>query len=203
MKKLLLVVTVIFMSNLAMSQEVVKQKEVGLAFYDLGNLSNLGITYKTGTNRAMWRFTTLFANGDNAIQTTDSITGNNSRLGFGVKFGREYRKEIANNFELRYGADIFYNFSHGAYNTESDYTNSQDISVEQTNHVGGINLILGFNYVIKQHFVIGIEMLPSVSYKYIKRIDGLDTAHEVTTKSTGFSWGLSNNSVLVSLAYRF
>ena len=201
MKKLLLVLTVVFMSNLVMSQEVIKQKEVGLVLYDLGNLSNFGMTYKTGNNHAMWRFTTLFAGGSNSEQTVDSITGSNSNLGFGVKFGREYRKEIANNFEFRYGADISYSFSYTT--SKNAYMTYRDASNEQTTHKPGLNLVFGFNYVIKQHFVIGLEMLPYASYIYSKRKDGLNTPDELTTKTTGFSWGLSNNSVLVSLSYRF
>ncbi len=200
MKKLLLVLTAVFMSNLVMSQEVSKQKEVGLVFY---NFDNFGITYKTGTNHAMWRFTTLFAGNNKSEQTADSLTGNNSNLGFGVEFGREYRKAITNNFEFRYGGDISYQFSHSTTDIENGNYSTRNVSLKQTNHSPGLNLVLGFNYVIKQHVVIGFEMLPYFRYHYSKRVQYLDSSDEQTTKTIGFAWGLSSQSVLISLAYRF
>ena len=105
MKKSLLIVLCLSMSYYLMAQEneKVKQKEIGLVF---SNLDNFGLTYKTGTEKSLWRFTTLFISGDNIEETEDSLLSKQNKLGFGVKIGKEYRKNIAQNLELRFGADL-------------------------------------------------------------------------------------------------
>jgi hypothetical protein len=200
MKKLLLVLTVVFLINPVFSQEKTKQQEVGLAFY---NFNAFGIVYKTGTNKSLWRFSTLVANGRNEKQTIDTTPNNNSSLGFRIQFGREYRKAISDQFEFRYGTDLFYGFSYSAEEQNSSTMSSRDFSLKTTRHTFGINLVLGFNYIIKKHIVIGAEMLPYLSYLHMKRVYDSTISGEITDTTKGFSWGFTNQSVLISLAYRF
>ncbi len=90
-------------------------------------------------------------------------------------------------------------------NSEDDKSiNNHDIIFEQTIYQPGINLVIGLNYVFKEHFVIGAELLPHFSY-----ITGKSTRSsyryndDIESDISGFSYGLSNSSALISLSYRF
>jgi hypothetical protein len=77
------------MSYYLMAQETVKQKEIGLVF---SNLDNFGLTFKTGTDKSLWRFNTLFISGSNMDNTADSLVNNQSNMGFGVKIVKSTAK---------------------------------------------------------------------------------------------------------------
>ena len=208
------------MPFLLIAQNTVKQKEAGIVFNNLNNLKDIGLTYKTGTNKSMWRFTTLFLSGGIANQT-DQIPGRYNadhkthNFGFGLKFGKEYRKPFANNFELRYGADLSFSYSRSTINRHITddlvvYHSSVEESWEQM--APGVNLVFGVNYVIKKVFVIGAEILPGLKYttttSTLKSYDTYTLQSEKKTKSSGFSiYGFSSNSIFsavkITLAYRF
>ena len=67
MRKSLLILLCLSMSYFLMAQETVKLKEIGLVS---SNLDDIVITFKTGTDKALWRFNTLFMSGDK-IETTN------------------------------------------------------------------------------------------------------------------------------------
>lgn len=202
MKKTLMILLSLSMSYFIMAQEKEKQKEIGLVF---SNLNNFGLTYKSGTDQSLWRFNTLFISGKNMEQTEDSSVYNQNRMGFGIKFGKEYRKVIVENLELRYGADISFTYSHSKTDKDDKSVNDYDWQREQTIYSPGINLVLGLNYVINDNFVIGAEMLPN--FTYVKEISETKNIYnsdeELESDNSGFNYGLSNSSVLLSLAYRF
>jgi len=89
MKKNVLILLTIIMSYTLMAQQ--KQKEVGLVF---NNLNNFGLSYKTGTNKALWRFNTMFISGYNINSSSDrdsiSDVNNENLFGFGISMGREF-----------------------------------------------------------------------------------------------------------------
>ncbi|NOR87641.1 MAG: hypothetical protein GQ527_08540 [Bacteroidales bacterium] len=198
MKKLSLIILATTMSFFVMAQEKIKQKEVGLVF---SSLNNFGITYKIGTQKALWRFTSLIASGSNRKSTLgdsdNEIEIINSDLNFGFKFGREYRKAINEKLEFRYGADLA--FSYG-------YTNQEDSSddLKRTSYATGANLVLGLNYAINNHFIIGAEILPHITYymSNTMRIDD-DDQSEIETSNNNLYYGFSTSSALLSLMYRF
>jgi len=70
----------------------------------------------------------------------------------------------------------------------------------------GINFVFGLNYVVNDKFVIGADILPGFSY-YTGTLTEMNYyinyGNETKTNFSGFNYGLSNTSVLVSLAYRF
>ena len=109
MKKSLLILLCLSMSYYLIAQETVKQREIGLVF---SNLDNFGLTFKIGTDKSLWRFNTLFITGNNMDNTSDSLVNKQNNMGFGVKIGKEYRKKIVANLELRFGADISFTYSH-------------------------------------------------------------------------------------------
>lgn len=183
------------------AQEKPKQKEVGLVF---NNLNSFGLTYKTGSEKSLWRFNTLLISGRNTNETADSLVKNQSNIGFAIKFGKEYRKVIIENIELRYGVDLSFSYNQSTNSEDDKSINNHDIIFEQTIYQPGINLVIGLNYVFKEHFVIGAELLPHFSY-----ITGKSTRSsyryndDIESDISGFSYGLSNSSALISLSYRF
>jgi hypothetical protein len=67
-------------------------------------------------------------------------------------------------------------------------------------------LVFGFNYKLGDNFVIGAEVLPNFSYTTgtsIEKYYYTNNGDEVKSDISGFNYGLSNTSVLLSLAYRF
>jgi len=202
MRKSLLILLGLSMSYTLMAQEPVKQKEIGLVF---SNLDNFGLTYKTGTEKSLWRFNALFINGSNMENSADSLVDTRSSMGFGVRIGKEYRKKLADKLALRYGADV--SFSYNQSKQEYDYktVNGTDRKNERTTYQPGINLVFGLNYAFSDHFVLGVELLPGFSYTTGTSVDkNYYGSYDKELKSdiSGFNYGLSNTSAVLSLSYR-
>jgi hypothetical protein len=201
MKKACMFLLAITVSVFAMAQEKTKQKEVGLIFR---NLDNFGVIYKSGSEKALWRYNALMISGSSQKNDAEVYSDEQSKIGFSAGFGREYRKEIAENFELRYGADLSFAYNHSTFDHKDD--NGIDLEREQTTYSSGVNLIFGFNYVFKEKFVVGFELLPAFSYYTGKSVqkDGHGTTDdEINSDISGFNYGLSNSSAVLSVAYRF
>jgi len=119
------------------------------------------MSFKVGSNKFKWRLNALLLSGGNSymfVGSTDieSIT---NQSGFGLSAGNEYHKPINENFEFVFGYDFFNNYSMSIY----DDGFSQFIS-QQKEHTTGFNLVFGFNYIAKEHIVIGAELLPFASW---------------------------------------
>lgn len=203
MKKAMFTLLFLLVSYSFMAQETVKQREIGLVF---NNLNGFGLTYKTGTNKSLWRFNTLMVSGNNMNNKSDDTTLKQSSFGFGVKIGREYRKNIVKNLELRFGADL--SFLYTQAKSDYDYLayNNQVRINEMTSYSPGVNLVFGFNYLINEKIIFGAELLPSFNYVTGTAAETLfynNDAQEVKQDFSGFNYGLSNTSVLLSVAYRF
>jgi hypothetical protein len=203
MKKTLIFLTTLAMSCSLMAQGQSKQREVGLVF---NSLNSFGLTFRTGTDKALWRFNTLYLSGNNTKETADSSETKYTNTGFELKIGREWRKNITTNFEFRVGADLSFRYSQSKNDINDKSVRDEDYLQKSTIYQPGINLVLGFNYVIHENFVVGAEVMPFFSYstgtsteKYYYTNNGA----EVKSKISGFSYGLSNSSVLVNLVYRF
>ncbi|MCX6234995.1 MAG: hypothetical protein NT175_09800 [Bacteroidetes bacterium] len=203
MKKVLFILIALSMSFIVMAQEKPKQKEVGLAF---SSLNNFGLTFRTGTNKSLWRFNTLLILGSNRTQNEDSSELITNSIGFDTRIGKEYRKNIAENLELRYGADLSFSFDYSKYDHNDKSADNEDRLSESTTYRPGINALFGLNYVINNKFVIGAELLPGFSYligKTTQKNISNNESQEVKTDNSGFNYGLSNTSALLSITYRF
>ncbi|PKQ61627.1 hypothetical protein BZG01_18965 [Labilibaculum manganireducens] len=199
MRKLILTGLAIAFGLLAMAQEKTKQREVGLSF---SNLDQFGIIYKVGDEKALWRFNAVSLGGsenksENLLDSESEDTRNS--FGFGLGFGREFRKVIATSLEFRYGLDLRYNYS--KYENQND--NSVYNSDSKTNRLG-LDFVVGLTYDISDKLVFGAELSPGVGYSISKQTtknsDG-DISAKSETKN--FSYGLSNSSAQLTLAYRF
>ncbi len=186
MKQITLIILVITFSMSMNAQEKEKQREVGITF---SSFENFGFTYKTGTSNSLWRFTTLRVSGRNLNLTQDTAStysfSPDNYIGLSVGFGKEYRKEIAKNLEMRFGADLTFHCGYSKDRTK--------------NYSPGINLVFGLNYLFNNNIIMGAEILPGVSYTTIKNTDSSGSGIDYTY----INYGLSNKSVLLSFAYRF
>jgi hypothetical protein len=78
--------------------------------------------------------------------------------------------------------------------------------MKNTIYKPGINLVLGFNYVLFEHYVFGVEIMPGVNYttgsSTEKNVNG-NYPNEVKSNISGFDYGFSSSSVMLNVLYRF
>jgi hypothetical protein len=193
MKKVaLIIVSVLFAWN-SYSQETTKQNEVGIIF---NNLHNFGLTFRTGTEQSLWRFNTLTFSGRDRTTTRDTSESSSNRIFGKVAFGKECRKEIATNLALRYGLDFSFSYRH--YTDDNGYSKS-----ENTIYTPGFNLIFGLNYQVGDVIVIGAELMPYFEYGIGEGIYKRDDQPKEKSDIEEMSYGLSNQSLMLSVVYRF
>jgi len=204
MKKLVLLFATMFLAVTLMAQEPAKQQEIGLSFY---SLNGFGITYKTGTEKALWRFNSIAISGDNNNYSNEYNDEKTSDTSFGISFGKEFRKALAENFELRYGADLSFRYDQSSNRIEYKENNpfyNYYLQKRET-YTPGLNLVFGINYIINDKLVIGAELLPGFGYSFgtatHKQSETTDT--ETEQDISGYNLRISSSSALLSIAYRF
>jgi hypothetical protein len=165
--------------------------EVGLTFNS--NL-DFGLIYKTGTEKSVFRLQGLFLNGSHQSAPNGNNTNlNNNSYGFGISLGSEFRQNIAKNLFLIYG------FGAGAQYVGQDVINNG--IVEQYHHIFSpkINLVVGFSYVLKEHWIFSIEALPYIQYDAITQSSG----NSLGVVSSRITYGMNMASVRLVIAHRF
>lgn len=204
MKKLFMILVIGGLCFSAMAQEKTAQpslkiREAGIGF---SNLNNFDLLFRVGTQKSLWRFSLLAGTGNNYTIKKDEIKNNDYQYTFGVKAGHEFRSPINKNFEFRYGLDLFFNFN--MQKTTTYYSNVETIVTKISGYSPGLNFVLGFNYVVKEKFVIGAEVQPFVAYQIQKR-EATSTENDVVAEYTenNINFGVTNKSALLSIAYRF
>ena len=203
MKRLLLSLFIMTLSTALNAKETdkIRLKEVGLTFY---NLDGFGITYRISNEKAVWRFNTAFSNGNQSFVQFQT----NTNFTFGVNAGREWRKMLSEKLDFRLGFDMQYIYQSSISKNDLSSPGNDDKSIS---HTGGVNLVLGFNYAISKSIYLGAEVLP-----YIRSTNTIYTGSRLYTDQFGNSFlesyereinndsfGLQNNSALVSIIYRF
>ncbi len=193
MKRTFLFLVAIALYFSVLSQEKIKQKEVGFVF---SNFDNFGLLLKRGNDKAMWRYTTMLLAGTKQEYPTDSVTISN--LGFSLGIGNEFRKKVTDNFEFCFGYDVTYSYSLNKSDNLRPFPKS---GITKTSyHTPGINLVFGINYIVKEHLVLGVEVLPYYRWVWKNVYDKYDT---LLSESKGYEYGISNTSARLSIAYRF
>ena len=201
MKKLVLMLTAILMALFASAQDNSKQQEAGIVF---SSLNNFGLTYKIGTEKGLWRFTTLYLSGNNNKTSYDSVDNKHFSTGFGLKVGREWRSKLTHTFEFRYGFDLAFSYSHSkdVVDDKSVLQSYNGGTLKSDSYTPGVNFVLGFNYVFQKVIVLGFEAMP-----YFNFTTGTSSQENygITTKSKSseFSYGLNSTSLMLSISYRF
>jgi hypothetical protein len=204
MKKTFLILLTIASTCSINAQEKTKQKEVGFTF---SNLDNFGLSYKFGNSNSVWRINTLLVSGSETKRTDSNRETNSKSIGFTLKFGKEYRKQITEKLEFRYGADLSFGYNKNE-NDANDQHLIDDLYVTNNNsetvlYRPGANLIIGFNYLVSENIILGAELLPGFNYMSGTTTRTNSNFVETETDLSGFDYGLSSSSALLTLAYRF
>lgn len=202
MKKSLLIFASLLIVLSSYSQDSTntkKEKEIALSF---SNLNSFGLSYRFGKPNSLWRINTLIISGSNSNKKGDGLDEGRIRSGLTVKFGKEFRKSITDKVEIRYGADLSVGIAKNKSDIDDKSTANNDRSYERRTYSPGINLIFGFNYLINDNLLIGAEILPDFTYTTGTETD-ITNGIEETFDISEYSYGLSNNSVLLTVAYRF
>lgn len=174
-----------------------KVKELGIIF---SNFDNYGLTFRIGNQKRLLRINTLsFKNyqESNSSDYTNKVIQNTS---IGTSIGIEFRKNVTNEFQLRAGVDGIYRYTKTISQnkqSETDYYNEQRINTY------GLGLVLGANYVYREKLVLGVEIVPSYTIKRGQEKNQQALADIAAQKIKGSSFDLSNESVKLSIAYRF
>ena len=164
-----------------------KLREIGLRF---GGLNGFGMTYRFGTPTALWRIDGFGLGSQLFTSKADSQSVSDFELNMTISIGREYRKEIAKNLQLRTGFQ--FGLSVG-YDAENNPTGKASRFVLMP-LVGGI---IGANYVIKDRFVIGAEINPYLYYRFQSSGNSPSQLYQ-----HGFGLNI-NNSATLSACIRF
>lgn len=203
MKRMLLLLVAFAIIGSLFAQEKVKQKELGLVFE---SFNSFGIMYKFGHQKSMWRLKTLYGSGQNSESSATDAEYNNKRYYIGLAFGKQFSKPITDKLDLIYGIDLKYSYfySYDLRVSSEDYQSANTERMEYY-HAPGLNLVLGFNYIIHESIIIGVELLPGFSYAMGKRTESYSDypENDMEFDNTQFNFNISSSSAMVSLAYRF
>jgi len=179
-----------------------KRQEAVLLFR---NLDNIGIGYRIGTERSLWRFglTTQLSGNDQLQQDSVIQTINDSFLS--VYFGKEWRHQLSDKLILRIGGDIYFN--HGKSVIESGINGNFRSRQESLSKWYGANVVTGFIYQINNNLHCGFEYLPSFGRSINKRKSASsfnsDPSEFTTVSSERLEFRLDNSSLRFNLGFNF
>jgi hypothetical protein len=253
MKKItVLTIPLIMVCIFALAQESpVKIREIGFVF---SNFNSFGLRYKRGSEKTLFRITSLVLNGTNTSNEYNNyfLDGNNYKvpssptntIGASLNFGFEKRKPINDKFYFYFGIDWLNSFTYSdkntvtpayfsiedhsnnvytVYSAEVNNTNKQESWTVNT----GFGIVVGAAYKINNSFSVAAELIPSVSYKFSKTNSAITDygVHWLYNNSTGsvipepnqyistdirqtiinkgFTYGLTNATASITLAYKF
>jgi len=202
MKKSLLILASLLIAFSSYSQDSTntqKQKEVAIGF---SSLNSFGLSYKFGKPNSLWRINTIIATGSNIDETSDSVGQTYSNFNIKFRFGKEFRKSLTEKLEFRYGADLSFGYTNRKSERDDKTISNNDILNERITYSPGLNLVLGFNYLISDNILIGAEILPSFEY-VTGTSEQLSNGTEIKSDISGFNYGFTNSSALLTFAYRF
>jgi hypothetical protein len=211
MKKTILLVLFVAIAVTFKAQQSIPQQEIGLI---VDGFDITGLTYMTGTNTSLWRFSALNTTGVNRNYDyeQDSTSTTNNTINFSCRVGKEFRKLIAKNIEFRYGVDV----SVGYYYSNDDYTDLASSTSLTSSYskrstiTPGLNAVVGFNYLINNRLFIGAELNPGINCWFEKNervTNGIQPGGSLVTiedsyQASGIGYNLSNTSIQITLAYR-
>jgi hypothetical protein len=187
----------LLVTQISFGQEKERVKEIGLGF---SNLDEFGFVYKTGHQKSMWRFNVISLHNSKSDVEQDGLTDNELKnSGFNFSVGKEYYNDLTPKFQFKYGWDIFYGFTKSKQKEIASNLYTDRDKFENKNRYCGVNLVLGVNYPINDHIVLGAEVTPALQWHKSKKEQNDETIYE----NTGHSFGFSNHNARITLSYRF
>jgi len=204
-------ILLLLLNTLAYSQQNDKIKELGVVFGD-GN--NAGITYRFGSPRSLFRLHTLILGGGESSLISEQNEVDKNNFGFGLKAGKEFRLVISEKICIRQGADVSFGYS---LEKTIDKTTSYDFGygygyntsepgselITKT-YMPGFNIVIGLNYNINDHLIVGFELLPFIQFykSTLTILNDSDSFEEKEIEETGFNYGINSNSALLSIVVK-
>lgn len=181
----------ISLSLVSFGQEKGKAKEIGLAF---NNFDKFGFVYKIGHQKSMWRFNVIaLRNSKSEVEEPEELDSESKNIGFNFSLGKEYYSDLATNFQFKYGWDLSYRYA------KNEAESNQNNKLEAKHRDYGIDLVLGVNYPVSKHIILGAEVTPGFNWgKSEQKQNG-----QKTRETTNYGFGFSNNNARITLSYRF
>ena len=182
------------------------QKTAAPAIHQVGiNFSNLnafGLHYKTGNEKTLLRLSLLSMNLGTSAQwakVEDSVDVKQHNYGAGFRIGFEKKVPVVAHFDFIWGLEAGCNFNYQKMTTKDTYSDFKRTTWDITPL---IDIVLGVNYTIADHLVLGAEITPNVHYSYGKT-KYTNVTQNLETTNSSFGFGFTNNSASLSVAYRF
>jgi hypothetical protein len=198
MKKKSLILSMMVVVAISANCQSEIRKEVGIEFR---NLDYFGVTYRTGTEQALWRISgfSIGASKDESYGS-GTVIYTSSSAGVSLQFGREFRKAITDKFQFRYGLDLSYSYTVTSSNYDSPSSHTKlTVGVSRPGVVG----VLGANVLINEHFLVGAELQPQISYKIgHQKEENLMDGSETNRDIPGFEFWV-RDLLALSVIYRF
>lgn len=213
MKKSIWFVCLLFVVGLTFASEKDRVIELGVTttrpLYDTYN-----VMAKIGDDHSVLRIGSISASDYMYWQSADDIDGNDTLISnlfyssnsVGFAIGREIRKDLKDNFELRYGLDFTFALNQRKYEDVRDTLYTVDMVDYEISP--GFRFVLGMNYVLKDKIVFGIEVLPKLYFNYLyskRSYDYADASQDDRSDiQKRYLWRFDFSSIaLLSISYRF
>lgn len=179
---------------LAQSESRERLHEIGLSFY---GLDAFGIRYKTGTEKDLFRMTTLYGNfshNQTIFSDQDDSDMKTTSANIGISAGYEHRIAMVKNFQFLIGPDAYVSYG---WNKE-DFENYLPDQIRNTISAK-IGLLLGFNWNIREFLSLSAEVVPGLSYSHSTYLQSDD---QNKRSQNSIQFGFSNQSASLTIAYR-
>ena len=178
MRQILLLLSFLLFSVFTTLQAQTRQHEIGVR---APGLDNFDFLYKrsAGANRFL-RFRLLTVNSQYETTASEGLRIFN----LGAAAGLEWRNGIADDFTFIHGPEL----SLAGSTRKNDNRDAWDLTAR-------VGYVLGFNYLVSNKFVVGLEMIPRVSYRFSEPFSG--------ERQESVNVGFSTNYVALTALYRF
>jgi hypothetical protein len=120
----------------------------------------------------------------------------------GVSIGLDYNKTLTDKFILIYGFDVQMTYEYLNLNIHNPALpkNLQDNIVQK--YKPGIGFTFGTYYKLNQHFLVGVELNPSIVFYYNKNKSIL-SYYPYNYDTYGIDYSLSSSNAILCIKYLF
>lgn len=203
MKIKLLTILIVLSTTLVYAQNEPQKRQEAVLL--IRNLDNIGVGYRFGTEKALWRISlsTQLGKTDQLQQDSVSLTSKNTFIS--ITSGREWRHRVSDKLTLRIGGDLYFNY--GKSKNESS-PNATFRSIHESISKGyGINLVSGIIFQITNDLHCGFEFMPSFGKSINERNSAAgfndDPSEFVTVGSESLEFRLDNAALRFNLGFNF
>ena len=192
-------------SLFAQQNTPLNQKEIYISSSAIST-GNFGLQYKSGINESTFFRLALLSINTGFESFTPVVTNQFSSSDFeingGLEVGLEKRSSITEKMKIFYGIDLICNSGYRRNRSDSPNLPEDLRALDDLYIYPGLGFKSGVILNIKNDFFISAELSPQILYKYYshERITNSELRKE---RTTGFDLNLNNESVRISLIYRW